>query len=266
MVRYETNGTVTVIAERFEGKRLNSPNDIVVHPDGGIWFTDPPYGINGNYEGYQAAKEVKEAVYRADPKTGQVTKVTDEVVAPNGICFSPDYQRLYVADTGARETKVWDVAGTSLRQGKTVHQADGAGYGRAVQCGRDSLRRGWQRVVRCAARGVGDYAGGGTDRHDPFAGELRERLLRRSAAESVVYDGEPVSVCALRADHRRAHLLSTRGRLAVLIEHSRAQQHQQNGAVERGQPDVGLDEPIVVDDSGQRTEIDEPVELLPVFS
>jgi gluconolactonase len=129
VVRYETNGTVTVIAEKFEGKRLNSPNDIVVHPDGGIWFTDPPYGINGNYEGYKADKEVKEAVYRADPKTGQLAKVTDEVVAPNGICFSPDFKRLYVADTGARETKVWDVAGNKLSNGKLFIKLDIPGTG-----------------------------------------------------------------------------------------------------------------------------------------
>jgi gluconolactonase len=113
VVRYERNGTLTVIAERFEGKRLNSPNDIVVHPDGSIWFTDPPYGINGDYEGYKAEKEVKEAVYRVDGKTGKMTKISDDVSGPNGICFSPDYKKLYVADTGAggRDMKVWDVEG-----------------------------------------------------------------------------------------------------------------------------------------------------------
>ena len=77
VARYEPNGTVTVIAERFQGKRLNSPNDAVVHPDGSIWFTDPSYGIGGNYEGFKAESETKEAVYRADPKTGTVEKVTD---------------------------------------------------------------------------------------------------------------------------------------------------------------------------------------------
>jgi gluconolactonase len=118
VVRYEYNGTVTVIAEKYQGKRLNSPNDIVVHPDGGIWFTDPPYGIRGNYEGFKGQSEIKEAVYRADPKTGQLEKVTDEVGGPNGICFSPDYKKLYVADTGTREVKIWDIDGKSLRNGK----------------------------------------------------------------------------------------------------------------------------------------------------
>ncbi|MBS1832044.1 MAG: SMP-30/gluconolactonase/LRE family protein, partial [Acidobacteria bacterium] len=129
VVRYEINGTVTVLADKFEGKRLNSPNDVVVHPDGGIWFTDPPYGINGNYEGYQAPKEVKEAVYRIDPKTLQIAKVTDDVVAPNGLCFSPDYKRLYVADTGSRDTKVWDVADNKLTGGRLFIKLDVPGTG-----------------------------------------------------------------------------------------------------------------------------------------
>jgi gluconolactonase len=120
VVRYEYNGTVTVIADKFEGKRLNSPNDLVVHPDGSIWFTDPPYGINGNYEGYKADKEVKEAIYRVDGKTGQIAKLSDEVSGPNGLCFSPDYKRLYVADTGAqgRDMKVWDIDGSRVVRGK----------------------------------------------------------------------------------------------------------------------------------------------------
>jgi gluconolactonase len=127
-----------VLADKFEGKRLNSPNDIVVHPDGGIWFTDPPYGINGNYEGYRAEKEVKEAVYRIDPKTARVVKVTDEVVAPSGICFSPDYKRLYVADTGARETKVWDVGDNRVIGGKLFIKLDVPGTG--APSGFDGIR------------------------------------------------------------------------------------------------------------------------------
>jgi gluconolactonase len=130
VVRYEYDGTVTVIADKFEGKHLNSPNDIVVHPDGGIWFTDPPYGINGNYEGFKADKESKEAVYRVDPKTKQMTKISDEMTGPNGICFSPDYKKVYVADTGmGREIRVWDIDGKAARNGKRFVQLDIPGNG-----------------------------------------------------------------------------------------------------------------------------------------
>ncbi len=119
VVRYEHNGTVTVIADKYQGKPLNSPNDIVVHPDGGIWFTDPPYGILGNYEGDQAKPELKEAVYRVDPKSAKIEVVTDELDKPNGICFSPDYKKLYVCDTGApRDVQVFDMADNRLRNRK----------------------------------------------------------------------------------------------------------------------------------------------------
>jgi len=130
VVRYEPNGTVTVIAEKFQGKRLNSPNDVVVHPDGGVWFTDPSYGIRGNYEGFKGDSETKEAVYRADPKTGQVEKVLDQVDQPNGLCFSPDYKKLYVADTGMpRDIKSFDVDGKAIRNGKRHVQLDIPGTG-----------------------------------------------------------------------------------------------------------------------------------------
>ncbi len=116
VVRYETDGKVTVIADKWQGKPLNSPNDIVVHPDGGIWFTDPPYGILGNYEGFEAKPEIKEAVYRVDPKTGKMDKITDELDKPNGICFSPDYKKVYICDTGdPRDIQVFDVV-----DGKTI--------------------------------------------------------------------------------------------------------------------------------------------------
>src|SRR3989454_10729195 len=101
VARYEHNGKVTVIADKWQGKPLNAPNDIVVHPDGGIWFTDPGYGILVNYEGHTAKLEIKEAVYRVDGKTGKMEKVTDDMYKPNGLCFSPDYKKLYICDTGS---------------------------------------------------------------------------------------------------------------------------------------------------------------------
>lgn len=119
VVRYEYDGSVTVIADSFDGKPLNSPNDAVVATDGSVWFTDPPYGIRGNYEGSQAESELPFAVYRVDSANAQITRVTDEIGAPNGLCFAPDYSQLYVADTGSgREIKVWDVDGSRLRNGR----------------------------------------------------------------------------------------------------------------------------------------------------
>lgn len=123
VVRYEYDGSITVIAERFDNKRLNSPNDAVVAADGAIWFTDPPYGIRGDYEGEQAESELPNAVYRVDAGNGRIEKVTDELSAPNGLCFSPDQSRLYIADTGrGQEIRVWDVRGARLSNGRRFSQ------------------------------------------------------------------------------------------------------------------------------------------------
>ncbi|MCD2173408.1 SMP-30/gluconolactonase/LRE family protein [Rhizobium sp. C4] len=102
VTRTEFDGSVTVLADRFEGKRFNSPNDAVVKSDGTIWFTDPSYGILSDYEGERADEEIGGChVYRHDPATGTTVKVLDDFAMPNGIAFSPDESLLYVADTGA---------------------------------------------------------------------------------------------------------------------------------------------------------------------
>jgi gluconolactonase len=109
VVRYEHNGKITVLADSWNGKPLNAPNDVVVHPDGGIWFTDPGYGSMMDYEGNKGELQIKEAVYRIDPKTLKMEMVTDEGFKPNGLCFSPVYKKLYVADTGGDNPKGIDV-------------------------------------------------------------------------------------------------------------------------------------------------------------
>ena len=100
--RTELDGRKIVLVDRYQGKRLNSPNDLVVKSDGTIWFTDPPYGILSDYEGYKAESELGDCyVFRFDPASGELSIVTDEVVEPNGLAFSPDEKILYVADTSS---------------------------------------------------------------------------------------------------------------------------------------------------------------------
>lgn len=100
--RIEVDGSETILASHYEGKRLNSPNDVIVKSDGTIWFTDPSYGIDGEYEGDKATSEIGACqVYRLDPDTGSLTAVATDFVQPNGLAFSPDESLLYIADTGA---------------------------------------------------------------------------------------------------------------------------------------------------------------------
>jgi gluconolactonase len=104
--RIEHDGARVVLADRFEGKRLNSPNDVVVKSDGSVWFTDPSYGIDSNYEGDAAPSEIGASnVYRVDPASGAVAAVAIDFVKPNGIAFSLDEKELFVVDTGATHVK-----------------------------------------------------------------------------------------------------------------------------------------------------------------
>ena len=100
VTRTEHDGTITVLMDSFEGKPINSPNDVVVHSDGSVWFTDPGYGLLLNYEGQRADAELPNRVYRLEPDTGVATVVADDFLRPNGLCFSPDESLLYIVDTG----------------------------------------------------------------------------------------------------------------------------------------------------------------------
>jgi gluconolactonase len=105
ITRTEFDGTITVIADRYAGKRFNSPNDVVVKSDGSVWFSDPPYGRETDFEGHRAEGEIgANHVYRADPHTGTCRIAADDFDRPNGLAFSPDERRLYVSDTGCSHT------------------------------------------------------------------------------------------------------------------------------------------------------------------
>jgi gluconolactonase len=112
VTRTEPDGRITVIADRFDGKPLNSPNDVVVRSDGSIWFTDPPFGLLGFYEGEQAQPELPTNIYRVEPSSGRITVATGEVNRPNGLAFSPDERTLYVVEAAVtpRVIRAFDVA------------------------------------------------------------------------------------------------------------------------------------------------------------
>jgi gluconolactonase len=117
VTRTEHDGTITVLMDRFEGKRLNSPNDVVVKSDGSIWFTDPPFGLLSDYEGGRAEQELPQNLYRLDPATGRATVLDDSVAGPNGLAFSPDERVLYVVESRAspRNILAYDVSGDGTR-------------------------------------------------------------------------------------------------------------------------------------------------------
>jgi len=141
VTRTEADGTITVLIDRFQDKKLNAPNDLAVHSDGAIWFSDPGYGIMSNYEGHKAAFELPANVYRLDPKTGEATIVASDLDKPNGLCFSPDEKKLYIVDSGSpkhpgdpRPIRVYDVVdGMRLKNGRQfVNMSPGSSDG--IRC------------------------------------------------------------------------------------------------------------------------------------
>jgi gluconolactonase len=133
VTRTEIDGSITVLADSYEGKRLNSPNDVVVRSDGSVWFTDPTYGIKSDYEGFRAEPEqATRNVYRLDPETGEIDAVVTDFGQPNGLAFSPDEKILYVADSSSshdpsapRHIRAFDVVdGRQLKNSRVFCDID----------------------------------------------------------------------------------------------------------------------------------------------
>ncbi|HEV2566510.1 MAG TPA: SMP-30/gluconolactonase/LRE family protein [Microvirga sp.] len=182
VTRTEHDGSITVLASHHQGKRFNSPNDVVVKSDGSVWFTDPAYGIDSDYEGHKADSEIGAChVYRIDPQTGDVRIVADDFVRPNGIAFSPDETRLYVADTGA------------------THVKDGPRHIRVFHVNADGSLPGGQVFATCThglfdgfrlddAGRIWTSAGDGVHCYDPD-GTLIGKILVPEGVANVVFGG-----------------------------------------------------------------------------
>ena len=206
VTRTEHDGSITVIADRFDGKRLNSPNDVVVSSDGAVWFTDPTYGIDSDYEGYRAESEIGASnVYRVDPQTGACEVAADDFVRPNGLAFAPDERKLYVSDTGM------------------THVADGPRHIRVFDVGRSGALRGGEVFATCTA-----------GMFDGFRFDVEGRLWTSAGDGVHCYDGdgtllgkvrvpETVANVAFGGPRRnRLFICATTSLYAVLLPFARA--------------------------------------------
>lgn len=187
VTRTEHDGSITVLMDSFDGRPLNAPNDVVVHSDGAIWFTDPGYGILVNYEGERAEPQLPTRVYRLDPTTGEVAVVADDLLMPNGICFSPDESRLYVSDTGVSHhpdgpghIRVFDVVNGRKLRGGDVFADMSPGFADGIRTDRDGNL--WSSV---------GWAGPGTDGVHCLApdGELIGRIILPEPCANLCFGG-----------------------------------------------------------------------------
>ena len=185
VTRTECDGTVTVIADRHDGKTLNSPNDVIVARDGAIWFSDPHYGIMTDYEGFRAQQEQPCAVYRVDP-TGRIEAVITDMACPNGLAFSPDESRLYVADTGRmfqpdpQHIRVYDMVDGRPVDGRLFFKIDARRRRRYPGGQRRQplvLGRGRRALRRAGRAASGPDPRAGTVSNICFGGRAKNRLF-----------------------------------------------------------------------------------------
>ena len=215
VTRTEYDGSITVLIDSFNGKRLNSPNDVVVKSDGSIWFTDPIFGLLGNYEGYKAEPELDMNVYRIDGATGKATIVAEGVLGPNGLCFSPDEKILYIIESRGVPTRkilAYDVGAErrhDFQQARVRRR-------RPRHARRHAFRHRRQSVVRLGhgrsrtRRRRGLRARRRDDRPHRAARALRQSLLRRAEAQPAVHGREPVDLRAVREHAGRARGIAWR--------------------------------------------------------
>ena len=191
--RTEIDGRITVLVERYEGRRLNSPNDIVAKSDGTIWFTDPHYGIQTDYEGGKQEAELPANVYRFDPRDGSLRVVADDFQGPNGLCFSPDERRLYIVETGlqfapdpVQHIRVFDVGDDGRLSGGRVFCTIAPGNADGIRC--DDEGRLWSS------------AGDGVHCLDP-GGDLLGKIRVPSTVANLTFGGRNRSRLFLCASH-----------------------------------------------------------------
>jgi gluconolactonase len=198
ITRTEYDGSITVLMDRWQGKRLNSPNDVVVKSDGSIWFTDPPFGLLGNYEGIRAEPELPQSVYRIDAD-GEASVVADDILGPNGLCFSPDERLLYVVESRGqpnRKILAYDVGadGKTIAGKRVLIDAGPGGTPDGMRCDVDgNLWCGWG-MGSAALDGVLVFAPDGTKigrialpercANVCFGGSMRNRLFM-AASQSI---------------------------------------------------------------------------------